>query len=1378
MYTSSQDPVAIIGTACRLPGGATSPSKLWSLLCEPRDLSRRIPKDRFDPGGFYHPDTAHHGTTNVTNAYLLEEDHRQFDSQFFQINSAEADCMDPQQRILLETVYEAIEPAGLSLQDLRGTDTAVFVGAMSSDYTDIILRDACSLPTYTSTGTARSMLSSRISYTFDWRGPSTTIDTACSSSLVALHEAVQALRTGVSRVAVASGANIILGPEAYIAGSNLSMLSPTVVKRLADALADGDDIEGVIRGSGVNQDGRTKGITVPSSESQEALMRRVYRDAGLDLEKDVHRCQYFEAHGTGTPVGDPIEASAIYNTFFAKEGGSNHVPLFVGSVKTVVGHTEGAAGLAGVLKMLLALKKGLIPPNLHLQHLNPQIQPYSKALKVPTLLEPWPVPPSGAPRRASVHSFGFGGTNAHVIIESPPGSSPATSMAIAARSWDSLISQMTEIVSSKSEIGIQSTGRERSGGILGIFTGQGAQWPLCTAVQLILVDLLHVANITFAAVVGHSSGEIAAAYAAGYISDSDAIYISYFRGFYSHLARGGNDESGAMMAVGTDMADAEDLCAFPELQGRLTVAAVNSSTSVTLSGDEDAVMLAKMAFEDEGKFTRMLKFDKAYHSHHMLPCSDRYVSALAAHIKPHSYNRNIGATGYSSVYQSGPSAQNLESYDSTYWNLNMVLPVLFSQAVSRSIGGNARPTVVIEIGPHLALKEPVLQTMKYGGIEGIPYISMLRRGHDSLETVSGALGAIWAHAGESSVNFRNIVTMSSRKPTLVKSLPTYPWDRQRVHWYESQSSKAFRQNSSPPHVLLGARLPESSSHELRWRNMLSPREVPWLEHHKLQGEVVFPAAGYVSMAIEASMCTKRTMPVQSVEVQDLVIERPMTFENTETTVEKLVTLTGVQEKIHDGMIEAQFHCYTTTAKNAIGMIITARGRTPEIFPMVDADSNRLYGSLRHLGYGYTGPFQGLSAIKRRFGASRAVLAKPDRFEYDNPPLLVPPTLLDCAFQSIFVAYGHPGDGMIRTLHVPNSIRKIIVNTDLMRKAWSQNSQFSLEGVLTPSPTTPVHGDIMIYASEPGEPSRGIISVEGLCAVPVPGELDPDDRKLFQDVLWGSYEPNVQFPVPDSPEQAIGTIATRISFRYPRLNILEVSLEAYPIADSIAERLKDCYQSYIMHSRIRTLVADLESESFLHGLSSQDHGIVIVSRIDRLLDVDRNALSKLHMLMKPGGYLLTTIPANEQVKAHAHAEPVEYKEFFEYILRGESFSGIDSAMDLQNLHVVCSQAVDHRILALRDPLTSTPATRLANTLYILYDNMDSCAQLVAELKSLTWRWFDDVVTVGGLTAQGAAQVPGQAVILSLLDLRSPLLKNIASDTLEALKALLGGSRTIL
>lgn len=426
MAVQQEEPIAIVGSACRFPGGANSPSALWKLLQNPHDLSQEIPKDRFDTTGWYHPDRNHHGTTNVRHSYFLDEDVRVFDAAFFSISPNEADSIDPQQRLLMEAVYEALERGGHTLEAMRGSDTAVFTGTMSVDYNDTGVRDLDTVATYFATGVNRAIISNRISYVFDWRGPSMTIDTACSSSLIAVHQGVKAIRTGESRVAVACGTQVILNPETYIVESKLNMLSPTghsrmwdadadgyargegvaavVLKKLSDAIADGDHIESIIRETGSNQDGHTSGITVPSTEAQAELIHKTYARAGLDINNPQDRPQYFEAHGTGTKAGDPKEAAAIYQSFGHSNGSS---PLYVGSVKTVIGHLEGAAGLAGLLKASASIQNGYIAPNLLFNRLNPAIEPFYKGIQVPTQLTPWPRLPEGVPRRVSVNSFGM-----------------------------------------------------------------------------------------------------------------------------------------------------------------------------------------------------------------------------------------------------------------------------------------------------------------------------------------------------------------------------------------------------------------------------------------------------------------------------------------------------------------------------------------------------------------------------------------------------------------------------------------------------------------------------------------------------------------------------------------------------------------------------------------------------------------------------------------------------------------------------------------------------------------------------------------------------------------------------------------------------------
>ena len=314
-----REPIVLVGSSCRFAGEASSPSKFWEVLFNPTDLSKRVPGNRFSADAFFHDDPEHHGTTNSPQGYWLEQDHREFDASFFNITPKEAEAIDPQQRLLLEVVYEALESAGYSLADYAGKNVGVYAGVMTADYQTLSERDELNASQYASTGTSRAIVANRLSYFFDFHGPSMTIDTACSASLVALHQAVSSLRSQEIDMACVAGANLMITPEQFLSESDLHMLSATghcrmwdakadgyargegiaavLIKTLSRALADGDNIQAIIRETGVNSDGRTKGITVPSSEAQRSLIRQTYSKSNLSPLSWEHRPQYFEAHG-------------------------------------------------------------------------------------------------------------------------------------------------------------------------------------------------------------------------------------------------------------------------------------------------------------------------------------------------------------------------------------------------------------------------------------------------------------------------------------------------------------------------------------------------------------------------------------------------------------------------------------------------------------------------------------------------------------------------------------------------------------------------------------------------------------------------------------------------------------------------------------------------------------------------------------------------------------------------------------------------------------------------------------------------------------------------------------------------------------------------
>ncbi|HEX7836462.1 MAG TPA: beta-ketoacyl synthase N-terminal-like domain-containing protein, partial [Kofleriaceae bacterium] len=453
----SHEPIAIVGLACRFPGGGDSPEAFWSLLRDGVDTIREVPAQRWDVTRYYDEELRAPGKMNTRWGGFLERVD-QFDPGFFGISPREAEHMDPQQRLILEVAWEALEHAHHVPHLLRGTRTGVFLGAMWSDYARLIGPSLVNVDQHTATGQDTSILAGRVSYTLGLEGPSMTVNTACSSSLVAVHLACQSLRRGESALALAGGVSLIVSPASTVVMSKFGAMSPdgrckafdarangyvrgegagiVVLKPLSRALLDGDAVICVIRGSAVNNDGFSNGLTAPSPKAQQAVLRDAYRDAGVE----PHRVHYVETHGPGTILGDPIEASSLGAVLGAGRDASR--PLILGSVKTNLGHLEASAGAAGLIKTALAMRHRAIPRNLHFEVPNPHIDWSDLHLQVARERQPWPHPDEAA--LAGVSSFGFGGTNCHVVLEGMP--SPALLFPLSAPTAEGLARSVLELL--------------------------------------------------------------------------------------------------------------------------------------------------------------------------------------------------------------------------------------------------------------------------------------------------------------------------------------------------------------------------------------------------------------------------------------------------------------------------------------------------------------------------------------------------------------------------------------------------------------------------------------------------------------------------------------------------------------------------------------------------------------------------------------------------------------------------------------------------------------------------------------------------------------------------------------------------------------------
>ncbi|CAG9990413.1 unnamed protein product [Clonostachys byssicola] len=983
-------PIAITGIGCRLPGNISSPSELWQFLADGRSAQGDMPKSRFNMDS-YRGQPGQPATTRAAGGYFLSEDIRNFDNSFFGINNREASGMDPQQRKLLEVVFECLESAGTTLDEVSGANIGCYVASFVPDFIANQAKDIESLTRYTQTGLGTTLLANRISHIFNLKGPSSVIDTACSSSLYALHAASSALLAGEIDGAVVAGVNIIQSPEMHVCISQAGVLSPTstchtfdasadgygradgvnaiFIKRLDDAVRDGDPIQSVIRSVAINSNGRTPGITQPSIDGQEAVINKSYSRAGLS-PSDTY---YVEAHGTGTSIGDPMEVEAI-SRVFQKDDGRSH-PIRVGSVKTNLGHSEAASGLTSIIKATLALQKGEVPPTVGIKKLNPKLNCDKLGVEVVTSKIPFPGSTNGA-SRISVNSFGYGGANAHCIIEAVGGSKPTNGLLTNGKltngqlangsltnghgdnSTESFFllpisannsSSLNKRVEALSKFGLSSVSIEDLAYTLGerrshlahrgyivakqssitddvtidnlqtsalgqdiepnakfgfVFTGQGAQWkgmahsllqfpifantirqlddylsstahppewslydiltnqsdvsraelaqPITTAVQIGIVDLLREWEIFPEAAIGHSSGEIGAAYASGSISAREAILIAYYRGFsVTKLTT-----VGAMAAAGLGPAQANERLEKLHVSNTVRVACINSPESVTLSGDVSGIDSITEELNKEGIFIRKLKTDgRAYHSHHMEEISNIYETLLTQEV----FSKNLvngevesekrAVKMVSTVTCEEVIGDTLRSV--SYWTKNLTSPVRFSDGLEK-LNHLTRDLKFVEVGPHAALKSPVLQTLGKTTI----YFSAQVRGTDSAVTLLSLVGNLYIRGFQANLSkVRESSTLAHKRhitPRVILNLPTYPWHYEdEPLWAESRLSHEARFRKVQRHELLGSLVPGGNGSTKAWRNVFRLEDVPWVRDHKLDEKVVFPGAGYLAMAMEA-----------------------------------------------------------------------------------------------------------------------------------------------------------------------------------------------------------------------------------------------------------------------------------------------------------------------------------------------------------------------------------------------------------------------------------------------------------------------------------------------------------------------------------------------
>lgn len=1129
------EPIAIVGMGCRFPGGIDTPERLWEFVAAGGDAIAGFPTDRgWDIEGLLDPDPDAPGKSYVLQGGFL--DAAGFDAEFFGISPREAVAMDPQQRVLLEVAWEALEDAGIDPVSLRGSDTGVYAGAFAQHYGS----DNPDTEGYRVTGNSVSVISGRLAYVFGLRGPALSIDTACSSALVAVHQATLALRTGECALALATGVTMMSSPELHIEFARQRALAPDgrakpfsddadgtvfgegagvlVLERLSDAVRNGRHIHAIVRGSAVNQDGASNGLSSPNGPAQQQVIRRALTNAGLTVD-DV---AVVEAHGTGTRLGDPIEAHALLATYGRRD--PHLPPLWLGSVKSNLGHTAAASGMAGIIKMVQAMRYGVMPRSLRVGTPSSHVDWDSGHVELLTETIAWP--DGSGPRRAAVSGFGISGTNAHVILEQPPETTArattddndahrATAWLVSAHSRDALAAtarRLSEHLDAQPEprpidvarsllgrtrfphraIVVGADGDQLRAGLRAVadgspapgvvagravapgkttfvFPGQGGQWPgmardlldtdpafaatiaeceralrvhvdwslsevlrsepaddgtapewlsrvdivqpALFAVMVALAAWWRSLGIVPDAVVGHSQGEVAAAYVAGALTLDEATLIAVTRSRLVHEKLAGH---GGMAAVALPVGDVRDR--LGRYGDALAVAAVNGPRSVIVAGDAAAIDDFVDRCSADGIRAGRIAVDYASHSAHVESLREQLITDLSE-LRPAA-----SAIPFYSTVTGAPL--DTASLDADYWYRNLRHTVRFEECVRALLDDGF--AVFLETSPHPLLTLGVEECVD--GRAAITVAGSLRRAEGS-RTALLATAARLDLAGLP-VEWSTLLGAGTGRGV---PLPTYAFQRQRF-W--AMPATEFDPRSmgldTTDHPLLAAFLPDARSGALTATASISVRTQPWLADHVVAGAILFPGTGFVELAIRIG--TEVGCP----QLRELTLLAPLTLP-TDGAV-RLQAQVSAPDEHGDRSIEiysrtdqfgADSHWRThatgrlsaLSVKDLDGQPLDAGSWPPE--GSVAVDIEELLEGLRSYGYGHGPMFQGLTSLWRLGDELFAEAALPEsRSRADEYGLH--PALLDTLLQASIAGTGLPASNT-GTLVLPFSWERVAVH---------------------------------------------------------------------------------------------------------------------------------------------------------------------------------------------------------------------------------------------------------------------------------------------------------------------------------------------------------------
>ncbi|KAL7623018.1 hypothetical protein AAE478_006697 [Parahypoxylon ruwenzoriense] len=1338
--------IAIVGMSCRLPGDVSSPGDFWKLLTKGRSAWSKIPKQRFNPEAYNHPNPEKKGTINSQGGYFLSQNLELFDPGFFDMTRKEAETMDPTQRLLLECSYEALENAGIPKESIAGRKVGVFIGGPDNEHRMGNLRDLDDSPMFDPTGNQGAFLAGRISYFFNLCGPTFTVDTACSSSMHALHMAVQSIRAGESEQAIVGASHIITQPDVWVSMAKLRLFADSgktyafdhraksgyargegvgclILKPLHKALEDKDYIRAVISHTGISHNGRTVGIVAPSSEEQESLLRNVLSQAGIDA-KDVG---FFEAHGTGTKVGDPIEARGIYRALGQNlEEGD---PLSIGSVKSNIGHLENASGIISVMKAALMLEKGFVVPNADFEKENPAIPLSEWNLKIPQRQQPFP----RNKKYICVNNFGYSGSNGHAVLKGLPAESElefldaekfeghiktkrlfvlsANDETAARKSMERLgifLEQHAELYQSTmprnlaytlcqrrsqlpwrialvadmcSKLAIALNRPEivpkrapaKSPKLAFIFTGQGAQWyamgrelleshavfasaiqqadkhllsigadfslleellrdekdsrvgmahisqPICSAIQIGLVDLLASWGIKPSAVTGHSSGEIGAAYATGSLSLEAAMSAAYYRGqAIIALKQNFRDVKGSMMAVGIG---AEELQPFlKKLRHPLQAVAAceNSPTSTTVSGDAEAIDELSAMMTEKQIFNRKLFVDVAYHSPHMKLVADIYRNMIAD-VELREANGDVEF--FSSLRCRKVNAEELGPQ---YWVDNLTNPVRFTTGF-QILCRESEPDILIEIGPHAALKGPIMQILKTIELPAAKtpvYIPTLVRGRDAAETSLELAGQLFVR-GYEGIDFFNINHNRSEieKPDVIPFLYTYPWSRQRC-WYESRITRQHRLKPFARHDLIGTLTDWSSDLEPTWRNFIRLDELPWLREYRVGDRSVFPVSAFISMVVEAASqrAALRGLKAGCFDLRDIVV-REQLFLTEDEPVELVLNF---RPQNGSGMPRDEFRISSFEAKR--GWSEHCHGSV-EAKPPQSSDTDTVlsgarlnhklagnessipaagfYYNLISGGISYPHTFWNLVSINRCEYAASAQGALQDTrlimpLTYESS-YLVHPASLEPLIQ---VSQADLGCDGVADSQLPSAIKQVYINAG---EDWERTSGSKF---IVTSTKDARSGLFLAELFAPAESELPSVSILGLELTPLKTTPPPLSmpRELCYKVQWEQIE----------RRHANGVNHAHIKSHGERVTIVTERARDDTLVASLCEVIK-------LHSGITTNISSLLQIKDFNGF------FIVLSELDRavLASISNTEFEQVQALLtRAGGILWVTCGASK------------------------------------------------------------------------------------------------------------------------------------------------------